>query len=268
MKRRGPGTVGLVRGPAAALAVFWLACWPSLAGPTAEKNVTALEPGADGAAGSDPAPARLSDESIENVIHFLRFVFDGSNPGAAAEPKAITALLLKDGRVFESEPSAPSAFDPSTRSPGSAGTGRWQRDGEAYALSFSDGTQGTAVAKAAKTIPAPAALPLNGTYVATGGPAGSTLPERLRFFDDGSLLLIAAGAPARTGHYRIAKRTIEIGDGTGAHHAYLFGLQGEIARPDVLIVANRIYEREDLAAPLRPARERPSAPPSATSSIP
>ncbi len=220
----------------------------------------------DAASATTPAP--LTDDSVENVIHFLRFVFDGSNPTATAEPKAITALLLKDGRVFESEPNALANFDPAARPPGSAGTGRWQRDGEAYAIAFADGTQGTAVAKAAKTYAAPAALLLAGAYVATGGSASEILPDRLRFFEDGSVMLLGGNGAARTGSYRIAKRTIEIDDGAGARHAFLFGLQGVREKPDVLIVANRIYEREDLASPGDAVRSKPSETPATTSSIP
>jgi len=200
-----------------------------------------------------PGPSSSPEDGIENVIHYLRFVFDGTNPGAAAEPQSLTALLLKDGRVFESEPRAPAEFDPLTRPPGSPGTGRWQRDGEAYALAFGDGTQGTAVAAAAKTAPAPAALSFSGTYAAIGGPARDVLPDRITFFDDGSLMLAGGEGGLRSARYRISERTIAIGDGDGPRHAFLFGYQGARDRPDLLIIADRVYERVEMPIPEVPA---------------
>lgn len=197
----------------------------------------------------NPAPAiadsqngESPDEQVENVIYFLRYAFDGANPAAAGEPAATTALLLKDGRVFEGEARAPAAFDPDSRPPGSAGTGRWQRDGEAYALAFSDGTQGTAVAGAAKTFPAPAAMAFAGSYRAIGGPATDLLPEQIDFYPDGSLLL---KAPNRVlgGSYEITQRTIRLAADGQRTTQFLFGFRGELEEPVLLILGNRIYER-------------------------
>lgn len=184
------------------------------------------------------------DDRIENVIYFLRFAFEGANPAAAAEPVAKTAVLLKDGRVFEGEARAPTEFDPASRPPGSAGTGRWQRDGEAYALAFSDGTQGTAVAGAAKTFPAPAAMAFAGTYKAIGGAAADLLPDEIDFYPDGSLLL-KEKTRVRSGTYSIAQRSITVGVPGQSPSAFVFGFRGDADAPELLIVGNRIYERAE-----------------------
>jgi len=81
-------------------------------------------------------------------------------------------------------------------------------------------------------------------------------------------MLAGGNGAARTGTYRIAKRTIEIDDGAGARHAFLFGLRGDREKPDLLIVANRIYAREDLASSGDAIRSKPSETPATTSSIP
>jgi hypothetical protein len=186
-----------------------------------------------------PPPAEPAVE-VENLIHFLRFAFDGS--GGMSEPQAITALLLKDGRVFESEARAPSEFDPASRPPGSPGTGRWQRDGEAYALAFADGTQGTAVAAAAKTLAAPAAMTFAGRYTAIGGPSSDLLTKTIEFFPDGSLLLKGDGKSS-IGAYAIAQRTIRLALPGASETAFVFGYRGEPDEPELLILGNRIYER-------------------------
>jgi hypothetical protein len=189
-------------------------------------------------------PAADPDDMVENVIFFLRFTFDGTNPNAAGEPSAITAVLLKDGRVFESEARSPADFDPATRPPGSPGTGRWQRDGEAYALAFADGTQGTAVAGAAKTLPAPAAMAFAGRYVAIGGPASTRLTATIEFYPDGSILLKDENATL-SGTYAITGRTIRLSVPGETDAAYIFGYRGDAAAPSLVIVGNRIYERAD-----------------------
>jgi hypothetical protein len=194
------------------------------------------------AATPDAPPPAASEVEVENLIHFLRFAFDGS--GGMSEPRAITALLLKDGRVFESEARAPAEFDPSSRPPGSAGTGRWQRDGEAYALAFADGTQGTAVAAAAKTLAAPAAMTFAGRYTAIGGPPSDLLTTTMEFFPDGSLLLKDDGKSS-SGAYAIAERTIRVTAPGQAGTAFVFGYRGEADEPELLILGNRIYERSE-----------------------
>ncbi|MCU0955635.1 MAG: hypothetical protein MUC37_13805 [Hyphomicrobium sp.] len=197
----------------------------------------------------DVGPASVSgdpsnpDDKIENVIQYLRFPFDGSNPASAGEPVTVTALLLRDGRVFESEARAPTVFDPSSRPPGSAGTGRWRRDGEAYALAFTDGTQGTAVSAAAKTLPAPASLLLSGTFTATGGEPAELLPATIEFYPDGSLLLKDRGA-ALSGAYEITGRTARVTVPGREPGTFLFGLRGELATPVLIVLGNRIYERQ------------------------
>lgn len=206
-------------------------------GPDAAASASAAQ-AATPEIGTSPKP----DETVENVIYFLRYAFDGANPGAAGEPAATTALLLKDGRVFEGEARAPGEFDPASRPPGSAGTGRWQRDGEAYALAFSDGTQGTAVAGAAKTSPAPAAMAFAGAYRAIGGPAADLLPDQIDFYPDGSLLLKAQDS-VLSGSYEIAQRTIRITAEGQPHRPIVFGFRGELEAPELLILGNRIYER-------------------------
>jgi hypothetical protein len=203
------------------------------------------EDGTEPAANSaSTAPPANPDDQIENIIFFLRFAFDGTNPSAAAEPNAVTALLLKDGRVFESEPSAPADFDAATRPPGSPGTGRWQRDGEAYALAFTDGTQGTAVAGAAKTIAAPASMLFNGRFLASGGPPAPWLTSTIEFYPDGSLLL-KDESTSLSGTYAISGRTISIAMPNMSPAAFAFGYRGDITAPTLLIVGNRIYERAD-----------------------
>ena len=216
----------------------------------AEPRVT--EESSDAAATPEQGPAppldrsqnqQMSpDEEVENVIYFLRYAFDGANPSAAAEPIATTALLLKDGRVFEGESRAPAEFDPASRPPGSAGTGRWQRDGEAYALAFSDGTQGTAVAGAAKTFPAPAAMAFSGTYRAIGGPAADLLPDQIDFYPDGSLLLKSQDR-VLSGSYEIALRSVRMAADGQSTALFLFGFRGKLEEPALLILGNRIYER-------------------------
>ena len=186
-----------------------------------------------------PSAAR-PDDMVENVIQYIRFVFDGTAPAAAGEPVSVTALLLTDGRVFEGEPRAPAAFDPATRPPGSAGTGRWQRDGEAYAMAFADGTQGTAVAASAKTLAAPASLLLSGTFTASGGERAHLLPDAIDFYPDGSLLLKSDGT-VLSGSYEIAGRTARITIPGREPGAFLFGYQGEVAAPSLIVLGNRIY---------------------------
>jgi hypothetical protein len=200
-------------------------------------------PGEDGDA-STAVPAVPSagspDDKVENVIQYIRFAFDGAAPAAAGEPVSVTALLLTDGRVFESEPRAPADFDPGTRPPGSAGTGRWQRDGEAYAMAFADGTQGTAVAASAKTLAAPASLLLSGTYTASGGKRAELLPNLIEFYPDGSLLLKDEDT-VLSGTYEIAGRTARIAVPGREPGAFLFGYQGEMAAPSLIVLGNRIY---------------------------
>lgn len=195
---------------------------------------------------ADPSAADSGtpDDKVENVIFFLRFAFDGANPSAAGDPKAITAMLLKDGRVFESEARAPADFDPATRPPGSPGTGRWQRDGEAYALAFADGTQGTAVAAAAKTFPAPASMTFNGRFLAIGGPPSDQLPSMIEFYPDGSLLL-KSETTSLSAAYAISGRTIRFTTPEGANSAFAFGFRGDASAPVLIIAGNRIYERAD-----------------------
>ncbi len=222
---------------------------PELSAEVAARAAAAGPPDAGNGAPPAGADAALAhpDDDVENVIQYLRFAFDATKPGEPAEPMAVTALLMKDGRVFEGEMSAPAAFDPASRPPGSPGTGRWQRDGEAYALAFSDGTQGTAVAAAAKTLAAPAALTFAGGYRAIGGPVSEDLPDRLSFYPDGSLLLRSEGRTL-SGTYAISQRTIRLAEGGKPERSYLFGLRGDLERPDLLVVGNRIYEREDEGA--------------------
>lgn len=223
---------------------------PELSAEVAARAAAAGPPedAGDGPA-SDAADTKAADPDadVENVIQYLRFAFDATKPGEPAEPMAVTALLMKDGRVFEGEMSAPAAFNPASRPPGSPGTGRWQRDGEAYALAFADGTQGTAVAAAAKTLAAPAALTFAGGYRAIGGPVSEDLPDRLSFYPDGSLLLRSEGRTL-SGTYAISQRTIRLAEGGKPERSYLFGLRGDLERPDLLVVGNRIYEREDEGA--------------------
>ncbi len=200
--------------------------------------------------GDDPAGtpvlpvADAPDDRIENLIFFLRFAFDGANPAAAAEPGAVTALLLKDGRVFESEARAPADFDPSSRPPGSPGAGRWQRDGEAYALAFADGTQGTAVAAAAKTFPAPAAMAFAGRYTAIGGPPSGLLTDTIEFYPDQSALLKSKNRTL-SGAYGISQRTIRFAVPGQPDAAFVFGFRGDTDAPELLILGNRVYERTD-----------------------
>ncbi len=213
-----------------------------LAGPA---NAAASEDGTEAPASTPVTEgAPDADEAVENIIFFLRFAFDGANPSAAGDPSAVTALLLKDGRVFESEPRAPADFDPSTRPPGSPGTGRWQRDGEAYALAFADGTQGTAVAGAAKTIAAPASMTFNGKFLATGGPPSDLLTSTIEFYPDGSLLL-KDDAKSFSGTYAISGRTIRFAVPNIPPAAFAFGYRGDVSAPVLLIVGNRTYERAD-----------------------
>jgi hypothetical protein len=212
---------------------------PELArrGATQSADAAATDTGAASALGDASRP----DDKVENVIHYLRLSFDGSNPAAAGEPVTVTALLLTDGRVFESEARAPAVFDPSSRPPGSAGTGRWRRDGEAYALAFTDGTQGTAVSAAAKTLPAPASLLLSGTFTATGGEPAELLPATIEFYPDGSLLLKDQGA-ALSGAYEITGRSARITVPGREPGAFLFGLRGELAAPVLIVLGNRLYQ--------------------------
>lgn len=213
-----------------------------LAGPTeAREGEEGTEPSASATASQAPIKP---DDRIENIIYFLRFAFDGANPSAAGEPSAVTALLLKDGRVFESEGSAPVDFDPASRPPGSPGTGRWQRDGEAYALAFADGTQGTAVAAAAKTTPAAASMAFNGRFLAAGGPPSDLLTSIVEFYPDGSLLL-KDETKTLSGSYAISGRTIRFTVPNAPAAAFAFGYRGDVSAPTLLIVGNRIYERAD-----------------------
>jgi hypothetical protein len=214
---------------------------PELARRSAAQSEIVAATGTGAASVSDDASN--PDDTIENVIQYMRFSFDGSNPASAGEPVTVTALLLRDGRVFESEARAPSVFDPSSRPPGSAGTGRWRRDGEAYALAFTDGTQGTAVSAAAKTLPAPASLLLSGTFTATGGEPAELLPFTIEFYPDGSLLLKDRGA-ALSGAYEITGRTARITVPGREPGSFLFGLRGEVATPVLIVLGNRIYERQ------------------------
>ena len=211
-------------------------------GATLNEQVAATDTGAAIVSGE----ASIADDKVENVIQYLRFPFDGSNPASAGEPVTVTALLLRDGRVFESEASAPGVFDPSSRPPGSAGTGRWRRDGEAYALAFTDGTQGTAVSAAAKTLAAPASLLLSGKFAAAGGEPAELLPDTIEFYPDGSLLLKDQGE-AFSGAYEITGRTARITVPGREPGTFLFGFRGELARPVLIVLGNRIYERQTAA---------------------
>ncbi len=190
------------------------------------------------------AAATHPDDRIENLIYFLRFAFNGANPSATGEPSTVTALLLKDGRVFESEARAPAEFDPASRPPGSPGTGRWQRDGEAYALAFADGTQGTAVAAAAKTLPAAASMMFNGRFLATGGPHSVLLTSTIEFYPDGSFLLKDL-TKTLSGTYAISGRTIRFAVPNIAPAAFVFGYRGEVSAPTFVIIGDRTYERAD-----------------------
>lgn len=225
---------GLVVSPDLATDVAARAAAP----PTGDENES-------GETSAPPVPWSANpDDRVENVIYYLRYTFDGGG-SVAPEPQSVTALLLKDGRVFENEPAAPAVFDSAKRPIGSPGTGRWQRDGEAYALAFADGTQGTAVAAAAKTFAAPAAMSLTGTYAAAGGSSTEPLPDRLTFFDDGSLTLAGNDATSRSARYRIGQRTFTIDDGTAAPRSLIFGFQGDRNAPALLIIGAQVYERAD-----------------------
>lgn len=208
--------------------------------PTQEKNKDPKVP--------DPSPDSqpLSpDERVENVIHYLRLVPAGEAEGSTKELKSFTALLLKDGRVFENEEKAPDIFDPTLRPAGSAGTGRWQRDGEAYALMFSDGTEGTAVSSAALTLPAPTAMVLRGEYKVTSEEESVTFSPRIIFFKDGSLLLKMDESTTSSGRYKIHQRSIEIEDGLGSRTALLFGVHEPTENPRFLIIGNKLYQKVD-----------------------
>lgn len=183
------------------------------------------------------------DETVENVIHYLRLVSDGSPKQEKRELKSFTALLLKDGRVFENEELAPSVFDPTKRPTGSAGTGRWQRDGEAYALAFSDGTEGTAVSVAAITSPAPPAMVLVGLFEETTPNPHPILPHRFNFFKDGSLILERPEQLPQSGHYKISLRSIEIDDGQGTRQSFIFGVHEPLENPELLVIGNKLYQR-------------------------
>ncbi|MFM7084808.1 MAG: hypothetical protein ACKOW3_07385 [Hyphomicrobium sp.] len=186
-----------------------------------------------------PAP----DETVENVIHYLRLVSEGVSSQEKRELKSFTALLLKDGRVFENEELAPSVFDPTKRPIGSAGTGRWQRDGEAYALAFSDGTEGTAVSIAAITSPAPPSMILIGLFEEKAAIPHSILPHRMNFFKDGSLIFERDERVPYSGRYKINSRSIEIEDGQGISQSFLFGVQEPLDKPQLLVIGNKVYQR-------------------------
>jgi hypothetical protein len=210
------------------------------AGPAAPQRT---EDGQDPAsAPAASAPPTTPDDSVENVIFFLRYRFDGANPSVGGEPVTVTALLLKDGRVFENEARAPSEFDPATRPPGSPGVGRWQRDGEAYALAFADGTQGTAVAGAAKTLPATGTMSLTGRYTAIGSASFTTLlSETIEFYPDGSLLL-KDQTKTLSGTYSIYRRTMRVNVPGQPPSAMIFGFRGSTTSPSTLVIGNRLYE--------------------------
>lgn len=207
----------------------------------AQQGANAVESDASAQANADPGTAG-PDDKVENVIQYIRFAFDGANPASAGEPVSVTALLLTDGRVFENEARAPADFDPATRPPGSAGTGRWQRDGEAYAMAFSDGAQGTAVAASAKTLAAPASLLMSGTFMATSGGPHDLLPGEIDFYPDGSLLLRDKDA-VLSGTYEIARRTARISVPGRQPGAFLFGFQGDMAAPSLIVLGKRVYKR-------------------------
>lgn len=185
------------------------------------------------------------DETVENVIHYLRIVSEGTAPQGNGELRTFTALLLKDGRVFENEELSPTVFDPAKRPLGSAGTGRWQRDGEAYALAFSDGTEGTAVSSAAVTFPAPPSMVLIGLFEEKTPIPHKILPHRLNFFKDGSLILERTDQIPQSGHYKINMRSIKIEDGQGTQHSFLFGAHEPLEKPQILVIGNKLYQRID-----------------------
>ncbi|MDX2308277.1 MAG: hypothetical protein NW216_08575 [Hyphomicrobium sp.] len=191
-----------------------------------------------------PAPddtQPLTDESVENVIQYLRMVFSAGDPSAAPEPQTITALLLNDGRAFEAVREPAAAFKPETRPLGSPGVARWRRDGEGYLLTFPDGTQGTAVAKAALTSAAAAGQRIDGTYTTDVVPV-APLSRTLHFNADGSLRI----GEATTGRYTLDARTLTLTPSGGDAVAYLFGWQGEEPKhPSRLIIGTNVYERAE-----------------------
>lgn len=185
---------------------------------------------------------RDPERAVLDVIHFLRLPFDSAQPGNASDPKTKTALLLEDGRAFEDVSEAPDSFDPQSRPLGSPGAGRWRYDGEGYLLTFTDGETGTAVAKAAKTLPAAAAQRIAGTYRAQNGAPAAPLAETLVLGEDGSLSLGGNGRAT----YALAGRTIAITPDGREAATYLFGYQGEDAHhPDILVIGTALYERAE-----------------------
>ncbi len=193
------------------------------------------------------------DERIEAVIYYLRLNFDGQGSVGDAELAPITATLLKDGHAFEREASAPASLDPSKRPDGAGGVGRWEKDGEGYLLTFTDGESGTAVSSAAKTFAAPAAMTFDGTYIPSGGStAAGGWAGSLTFAADETLTIgVGTGtgggsaASATQGRYKISQRTIEITAADGGTSSRIFGFQGDRDRPDVLLIGNRIYTRKE-----------------------
>lgn len=183
------------------------------------------------------------DDTVENVIHYLRLVSDGSNTMGSKDVKSFTALLLKDGRFFENEELAPRIFDPAKRPIGSAGTGRWQRDGEAYALAFSDGTEGSAVSSAALTSPAPPSMILMGLFEETTFTPHQILPHRLNFFKDGSLILERPEQIPQSGHYKIGLRSIDIEYEQGTIQSFLLGVHQPLEKPQLLVIGSKLYQR-------------------------
>lgn len=214
----------------------------------ADKTTTGTNAAAPLATGS-LSPPDNPDAHVENVIQYLGMSFDGT--GATSDPSApTTALLFDDGRVFRKETRAPSVFDPGTRPPGSEGVGRWEKDGEGYSIVWDDGAGGTAVSNAAKTFPAPASMSLDGRYVAAGASSSASLPGALTFHDDQSVMLDRAAATGSPGdltsaRYRISQRTIELLNADGSSAAHLFGFQGDQKKPDLLVIGDRLYERQE-----------------------
>lgn len=198
-----------------------------------------------------PLPAN-PEERIEAVIYYLRLSFDNQGRVGDTELAPVTATLLKDGRAYEREASAPAAFDPAKRPDGGGGVGRWEKDGEGYSLTFTDGESGTAVSSAAKTYPAPSVMTLHGTYIPNGGTASGNWADRLTFAADETIAIgvgtePSGGAAASIvqGRYRISQRTIEITPADGTMTSRIFGFQGDHERPEVLLIGDRVYTRQE-----------------------
>jgi hypothetical protein len=190
---------------------------------------------------------------IEGVIYYLEYDFDAGSDTAGPDLAPVTATLLSNGRLFEREPSAPAGFNPEKRADGSRGVGRWKKDGEGYALTFTDGGSGTAVSSAAKTFPAPAVMTLSGTYLPQGGgTATGNWTDGLTFKDDETVGISLGTDPAGTPlppqtsrSYRISQRTIDIINDEGSKSSRIFGFQGTREAPELLVIGDQVFTRQD-----------------------